>query len=408
MNLETLEFGPDEDFESSIRSYLKDMTPPKSASTKFHEEGNTYADLLRQVNEHLVEENAFTEMADDPNDYDDDDYEEESPIRHPSTGLEDPQDGFENQEDGNLDMMDDNDDLFDDYEEDLHNVNVARSLSLGGGLDDVRVKASQEVYSDDDNDNYEEEEFLSQTHVSEKTSNVPLDTDIMDEDYEDDCEEDDEAIDYIAQSTGQNDTTSPTNHVHAGYGLAPEGALTRTIDGTGLFSPSKMKQLLDEEGSDDDNSDDHRSNHSRSKTIDRSKVAVSDHPESRGAEVIFSANSFAEDGYGDDGAAPVFTYKDFEFLPPEEEESEDDRKHIPKRHPSKGKAPIPSRRKININQGPSAPPKIKKAGPYSQAKLGAPPGVQRKKKGKNIDPEQVRKNKENRDRHKVLFCVRCT
>lgn len=406
--LDQLECGSDrEDFGSSIKSYLNDLSPQRGAG----QEGQDYAALLQEVTTHL--ENGPQDRAQDSNDeedpeeeYDDadydDNYEEKSGMQLGGSAAE-------------VGTAEDDDDMFDDYEEDVRSNKLARAVSREAeGADNVRLEASHEAYSSDGDDEgvADEAEEFAEIVASHSGHNLNASTGSsqVDESYADDYEdEEDDAIEFDAPPVHR---ASPQKaHVHAGYGIPPNGALTGNLGGTGLFSPSKLKEMLAGDGDDDDDQYEEvsrkRSSHSRSKTIDRSAVPSHyDHdqddeqPDSRGAEVIFSANT-----YGDDGANPVFTYKDFEFLPPaEEEEAQDKRRQekVAKKKQQAAKPPQRAGRKLVVNQGPAAPPKVTKAGPYAQAKLGAPPGVQRRKKGQPVDPAQARKNRENRERHMVF------
>lgn len=401
--LDQLECGSDRgDFGDSINSYLKDMSPLRGDGpgdvSQF--EGNDYSALLQEVTNHLQREsqeneNGIEDYGDE--DYEDGDYEDED------YGDEDY--GDEGGEYGGAEPgPDEDDDMFAEYEEDMRNSKAERALSRGPeGSDNVRLEASHESYSSDGED---DDGIAVVAAHNGHSLRSPTGDAAADESYADDYEDEDDCeIDYAASPVRSG------GHVHAGYGIAATGALAGSIGGTGLFSPTKIKHLLDKEADEDENDESPEaknaqwSSHSRSKTIDRSKFNPEPgQPDSRGAEVVFSASSYGAEGYGDDGANPVFTYKDFEFLPSAEEETgrlqRAQLKEIRRRQQQQQALPRGGR-KIVINQGPSAPPKIKKAGPYAQEKLGAPPGVQRKKKGQPVDPAQARKQRENREKHKV-------
>jgi hypothetical protein len=445
--LDQLECGSDrDDFGSSMHSYLNDLSPMRSPRTGggggeggTGNEGQDYAALLEQVSEHLAGTAPYEEGEEDQYQDDDEEAEEEE---EEDDGAADYEDDYE-EDQQQADTVEDEDDdgLFDDYETDHA---IARALSRGVA-DTVRVEASQEAYSSDGEQGVEDEApSLGRGEEEEGEGYQGEEGEGEEEeggDYADDYEQDDD-------DEGDDDEGIE-------YG-APQG---KPAGSTGLFSPSHMKRLLDQDqdygeedqeqdygdgyggggggdgdgnGNDDDDNDYNdyvqeqggkkRSSHSQSRTVDRSKFSAGSYadqqPDSRGAEVIFSANSF-----GDDGAAPVFTYKDFEFLPAAEEEEDGEGEHKPqekRRRPPQGQGhghgqgggkPLAAgqRRKKPLDHGP-APPRSKRAGPYNQEKLGPMPGVQhmkkgKGKKGKTIDPEQARKNRENRDRHKMMLSM---
>lgn len=408
IRLDQLECGSDHDLNESFRSYLKDLSPSRLDGDQNEMERNTYAALLREVANHLennsediegnisdgYEQNASgSDYEEEDADYPDD-YEEQSALQ-----------GSE--------MADDGDDMFDEFEEELSQSKISRAMSREADVaDNVRLEASHEHYPSEDEENYDvddEKEFaqIIAAHTG-CIASLSKGGSAIEQSYVD-CDEDDDESEIEFNAPPVISKTAPCGaHLHAGYGIAASGAVAGNIGGTGLFSPSMLKEML---SPDDNNNDDEyeeveaiqQRSHSRSKTIDRSMFNSDNPPDSR-EEVVYSANSYGEDGYGDAGANPVFTYKDFEFLPADDEDHEL-RKHkeVKRKQHRQVKVGPRAGRKIVINQGPSAPPKVTKAGPYAQEKLGAPPGVQRKKKGQPMDPAQARKHKENRERHKMML-----
>jgi hypothetical protein len=127
---------------------------------------------------------------------------------------------------------------------------------------------------------------------------------------------------------------------------------------------------------------------------------------------VVGRDVFPEDSFADDGAEPVFTYKDFEFLPPKDAGSsrharessvmEPSRKHR-SRHGSGASSSNPSQRGNRSSGGGGGAPRAgAKKGPYAKENLVLPPQMRKRRPGESEDPAVKQAIKEKTAKQKVV------
>ena len=123
-------------------------------------------------------------------------------------------------------------------------------------------------------------------------------------------------------------------------------------------------------------------------------------------------DAFPVDSYADSGAAPVFTYKDFEFLPASNHGTKNSaRNDNDVNYATHANIEVDADDQQLLHREPRRKPKgvsvvsgsasSKKAGPYSQQKIKGPPRI--RKKGEPMSAEQLQAYRENQEKHKMML-----
>jgi hypothetical protein len=238
---------------------------------------------------------------------------------------------------------------------------------------------------EDEEDDYEYDDYADDDNVRlGESGDVYEEGDPFEED------DDDEGLEnYHKHPSPEKGTTYKDSH------SSPSKAKSQ-------YSASQVLQLVDAEL--------HRLQRSHEKKSEESSEGEEDQDD-ESSESIVGRDVFPEDSFADDGAEPVFTYRDFEFLPPKDAGDDSrSRRHVQesgaaeltRKHRSRhgsGASSNPSQR--GDRSGGGAPRAGRKKGPYAKENLVPPPQMRKRRPGESVDPAVKQAIKEKTARQKV-------